>query len=281
MSEENIWGQVATWIWSRRGEVGRTLADLYQWYRGEKAPDAKPGIVILGAGGTGKSTLGQILSGTYEPLLDAVEPYSESIGVEEYSLKDDPKVELVVPPGQPHRRDTTWEDLLTELSRGELRGVVLVSAYGFHSLGEIPAEFIGMQSENTQAFLDEYTRQQRGEEIEVLERVLAHVGRSGKRTWLVSVVTKRDLWWPERADVEYYYSKGKYGELVNAFSASVNRRLFRHELVFLSLTINRFQTSRGELLRNNAAGYDHPLHYESQRRLFETLAALRAWENSE
>ncbi len=35
MSDEQIWGQVAAWIWSKRNEVGKSLADLYQWYRGD------------------------------------------------------------------------------------------------------------------------------------------------------------------------------------------------------------------------------------------------------
>ena len=83
MSEESIWGQVAAWIWSRRAEVGGALADTIRWFRGGNEPNDGRGIVILGAGGTGKSTLGRILGGEYEPLFDAVEPYSESIGVEE------------------------------------------------------------------------------------------------------------------------------------------------------------------------------------------------------
>lgn len=279
MSDEQIWGQVAAWIWSKRNEVGKSLADLYQWYRGD-ATETKHGIVVLGAGGTGKSTLGRILTGQYDPLFDAVEPYSESIGVEEYALKDDPKVEVVVPPGQAHRRHATWDDLLAELSRGEIRGVILVSAFGFHSLGDISVESLGLSAADTDTFLREYLAQRQAAEIQVLQRVLDHIGRSGKRTWLVSAVTKRDLWWPRRAEVEYYYNKGEYGGLVSAFAASVNGRLFRHELVFLSLTINRFQTGEDTLLLNNAAGYDHPLHFESQRRMLETLAALREWEAS-
>src|SRR3954451_9655307 len=35
-----------------------------------------------------------------------------------------------VPPGQSHRRDSTWPDLLAGLISGEYRGIILINAYG-------------------------------------------------------------------------------------------------------------------------------------------------------
>lgn len=278
------------WLWSQRSEITEALKGLRAWFRGGRVPsgDSGRGILILGAGGTGKTTLAKTLTGEYEPLFDAVAPYAESIGVEEYSLSDDRRVEIVVPPGQAHRREATWEDLLASLARGEYRGVILVSAFGYHTLGEISATFVASKPPSdpqvpgtfdAAQFVADYTEKQRADEIRILDRILAHLGRSGKRTWLLSVITKRDLWWPDAPAVEYYYTEGDYGRRISQFGEIVNRRLFRHELVCLSLTINRFVTGRGELLLNNAEGYDHPLHFGSQRRLFETIAALRDWES--
>lgn len=291
MADELTWGSIASWLWSQRKEVAQSLQDLYSWFRGAgRGKDGGRGIVILGAGGTDKSTLGRMLAGEYDPLFDAVEPYRESIGIEEYSLQDDPTVQIAVPPGQSQRRDATWDELLAALSRGEYRGVIVVSAFGYHSLGEIWVEQTTMAppivsstaltSQHPPIQLDAYLATRQADELRVLDRVLPNLGRSGNRTWLVSAVTKRDLWWPRRREVEYYYQEGAYGRKLSEWAATVNQRSVRHEIVFLSLTISRFLTAQGQHLLDNAAGYDHPLHFESHRRLFETLAALREWENS-
>ena len=46
----------------------------------------------------------------HDLLLDPPGQYKESVAVEHYSLPDSPGVEVVVPPGQKHRRAATWND---------------------------------------------------------------------------------------------------------------------------------------------------------------------------
>ncbi len=86
------------WAWDNKGEIFRNLRDLRAWYRGSAGTPESPGILIIGPGGAGKSTVGRLLSDDdYNPLWDVPGPYLESIGVESYKLSDASDVQLVVP----------------------------------------------------------------------------------------------------------------------------------------------------------------------------------------
>jgi hypothetical protein len=125
--------EAAKWTWENRESILSQLGKIFKWFRGSKKA---PGILVMGAGGTGKTTLAQLLSGNQPGLLGVPRDYEESIAIERLMLKDDKNVEIVIPPGQQHRRDATWADLESELVDGKYRGLILVSAYGYHSLGK-------------------------------------------------------------------------------------------------------------------------------------------------
>src|SRR5205807_662695 len=64
-------------------------------------------IAIFGPGGTGKTTLGQILSGNLGPGASST-TYKESLDIENYSLTGDMVCSLLVAPGQHRRAEYTW-----------------------------------------------------------------------------------------------------------------------------------------------------------------------------
>jgi len=132
-------GKILGWAWEKRDQIRGYLSELRDWWKGDKttAQAERPGILFLGAGGAGKSTLGRIISNEYNLLLDPPGEYKESISVEEYQLGDDPTIEVLVPPGQSHRRDATWPELLAGVTTGRYRGIILINSYGYHTLGQI------------------------------------------------------------------------------------------------------------------------------------------------
>src|SRR5205823_4491355 len=154
-------------VWSNRTEILGHLARVRAWFRSEPGR----GILIIGAGGVGKTTLARILSGDFDWLLDDPWRYDESYGLEEYALEDEPKTRIVVPPGQTIRRETTWQGVERDLASGKYRGVILVNAFGYHSLLRQSYKdhplFDGRREEFLTAFLEECRR----DELAVQQRI--------------------------------------------------------------------------------------------------------------
>lgn len=265
-------------------ELFRSIADWFKNWRQRKSeaeppiPEPRPGILVIGPGGTGKSVLCRLLAGEWNWLLDDPWEYRESLDNEHYRLSDDPAVEIVVPPGQFHRRESTWEELLSHVAEGKYRGVIVTSAYGYHSLPAGSYKQHPLYESDKERFLEAYLADRREDEIRVLRRLVPHLRMSGGKLWVLSVIGKEDLWHPDRVAVEACYRDGEYGRAVSELLAGRDQRLLRHEFAFVSLVINNFDTRANERLRKNAAGYDHRLQVESVRRLFEFVAALKDWE---
>lgn len=95
---------------------------------------------------------------------------------------------------------------------------------------------------------------------------------------MLTLVTKQDLWWGEQATVENHYRDGDYANVLGQIVADLGPRNFRYEFVLGSLVIANFTTNRGEPLATTTAGYEQESQVQSLRRLWETLGALKAWE---
>ena len=278
MPDASFGWNVFTWAWSNRAEIAGYLGRLRVWFRGQTPADPGRGILIIGPGGAGKSTLARLLSGDFDWLLDEPWRYDQSYAVEHHRLRDDPKVSIVVPPGQLSRREATWGDVEQALAAGRYRGVILVSADGHHDLPVQSYKTHELYRGSKEEFLTAYLDAGRRDEVSVLERIAGFVGAASAKLWLLSVVAKEDLWWPDRQAVGPRYKTGAYAEAVGRLGTAKGPQAFRHELVSACLVISNFLTGEGEVLRKNAEGYDHRRQVESLRRLFEVVMALMDWE---
>ncbi len=275
-----IWKQAGQWLWENRAWVAARLAELRRWLFPPRGEGLTSSILIIGPGGVGKSTFAQLLSGQYDSLLEIPGAYQESLGLERYLLDDDRTVELIVPPGQRHRRDATWAELEETIGAGGYRGIILTSSYGYHSLGEISYKHHRLYQGDDSSFLSAFLQVCRADEINVLRRLTPFLRANNRKTWLLTLVTKQDLWWAERAGVESHYRTGEYGKLINEIIPVAARKNMRHEYAFSSLVISNFTTGVGELLASTVAGYDQNLQADSLRRLWETVYALKKWEEN-
>ena len=270
--------EAGKWLWGNKGWLITKFKQLRTWYQGG------PGtILIIGPGGVGKTTLAKMIAGEYDSFFKSPGDYEESLDVETTTLDGNPPVEIVVPPGQKLRRESTWTQLKQKISGGEIRGIVQIAAYGYHSIGNISYKKDGVydkprHEDNIEQFVSDFSETKRRDEVNVLKGLLPHIETASCKMWFLTVVTKQDLWWPFRKDVEGFYSTGEFGQQLQQLYEKKNRQTFRHEKVFGSLVIRNFETGFGELLQKNTAGYDHPMQVASVRQLIETLDALRSWE---
>lgn len=234
-------------------------------------------LLIIGHGGTGKTTLGAILAGGFK----AVESdYDESIAIEELPHGKRPEVSVVVAPGQKIRREAIWRPLEERVEAGEFRGVVFVSAYGYCTLGHVDRKKVTPFEKKRSEFLRGYTQQSRADELKAVAHVLPSFAKAPGKIWLLSAVTKQDLWWPQRDAVEQHYKKGVYARKVAQLLRRCDAERVRHEVAFGSLIIKNFTTGRGELLQENRAGYDSVMQAESLERLLSIIDSLLDWDTA-
>ncbi len=78
-------------------------------------------IVVFGAGGTGKTTLGRILSGESDPSILA--DYQESRVTEKFNFNREKSGIIIIPPGQ-GRRDDEWLSAFRQISDGKFRIII-------------------------------------------------------------------------------------------------------------------------------------------------------------
>lgn len=285
------------------------LAELRKWYRllrsgraeatanssSQDSPkadvnssDNQRGILLLGAGGVGKSTLLKLLHPDRSSNVEigaAVYNESKNIEVLEIPGADSPTglpIGIVAPPGQKHRRGGIWNAMKRSISAGEFRGIILISAFGYHSIDDISLSLLPefrRHPDDKSAGLDDYLANRRKDELAILKEIAPHLTACREPIWLISLISKEDLWVPSRENVEEFYRIGPYAKAVSDVTTSRLPHNFRHEIVFASLIINNFRTSRGEPLAHNTAGYDAAAQKDSLARLKDTFVAVHAWEH--
>ena len=207
-----------------------------------------------------------MLSGGFDWLLDSPWQYDESIKVDRFALKADPAAEIVIMPGQQHRRRTSWEGVGQDIASGAFQGILLVSAFGYHSLSDSSYKLHRLYDpgNDKDTFWRKYLDANRADEIACLKQLAPFIKECPRKLWLLSMVTKQDLWRSADGAAEKWYRDGEYGQLITEI-ATHKGRAFCHEFHPLSLVISNFVTAKSEVFAKNIEGYDHRAQVESVR----------------
>jgi hypothetical protein len=216
-------------------------------------------IAIFGAGGTGKTTLGQLLAGSYE--LSDLPTYRESIRMEQYRLDSNSMGSIVVAPGQ-ERREDTWDDLLLSLASGKVKLIIHVVAWGHHSFREssYTNHHLYKAGMSTDEFIAVYTLAQQQRELEILRKLQPHLTIvNQKKTVMITLVSKQDLWWNQRDRVRDHYFGGEYEKIIQEIRNKIGSANFTHEYCSASLVMNNLMSDANEILVPTTSGYDQRL----------------------
>jgi energy-coupling factor transporter ATP-binding protein EcfA2 len=229
-------------------------------------------IAIFGAGGTGKTTLGNILAGKAS-ANSVVSPYQESISIDRIKLEGNtPGLVLIVPGQEP--RQNKWDEVFSEVVAGQISLIINIVSYGYHSFEDIdyqshPLCQAGM---NEKQFATTYAENRRVREIEALQAMESHLKiAKSKKLLMLTLVTKQDLWWQSREQVKDYYQNGEYNQIINGIQLKKGSDGFQHEYISTSLAIENFVSGNNELLWPNTEGYDERLKTTNNNKLYNVI----------
>jgi GTPase SAR1 family protein len=232
-------------------------------------------IAIFGAGGIGKTTLGKLLSQDFQ-LESLFSPYQESITIEEYQLDSNVFGSVVVVPGQERRQDN-WHDILRMIAVGKIQLIIHVVSWGYHSFGEISYtnHRLYQSGMTVEEFVEEYTKDRRRRELDVLEHIAPQLSIAGsKKTIMITLVNKQDLWWQNRQLVKDYYMNGDYERVIQRIQNQRGAANFIHEYRSVSLVMENFVSGANELLVATTGGYDDRIKFLNLEYLLSAIETL-------
>jgi hypothetical protein len=168
-------------------------------------------VLVLGCSGTGKTALVESLTAD---LPSAIDRMNRTEFIEKHAIRvaKHPFV-FTDTPGQSLHKSRRVQAVREALKRHRI-GAINVVSYGYHEsritrVGNEPAIVAGAANE---AFL----QLNRDREIEALGEWTEILGDPASTNWLITVVTKADLWWNQQEEVLAYYSQGPYARALGA-----------------------------------------------------------------
>lgn len=257
---------VLDYVIEHKGRIERQINALKR-----KRKSGNLSILVLGAPGTGKSTLGRIFDAEPEQGTRVRNPqaaYHVSLGKEEGRVDGYWFTNVAILPGQKSKRsgDSQFNTAMTAIRNGKIHGIIHVVAAGLHSeyLGSVkfPYDFSkARQFVSTDETILERVRA----ELELLANVAEHLKSTDRsnKMWMITALNKQDIWFAKRGRVNRLYTEGRYSEIVEAIQLARGPENFQHEYVQLCLAMENFFDAEGLVKLRTATGYDTRMQIDS------------------
>ncbi|MDB2687226.1 hypothetical protein N9Y42_08435 [Mariniblastus sp.] len=236
-------------------------------------------ILIIGAGGVGKTTLQKVLNCTFDTQYETTDRLRESIDVEEAYDHSENRYFINLP-GQKFRREGTWEKHLDDLAENKIAGVIIVNAGGFHEIrGEYQSERQFQEIDDESKFLNAFVREKLKDELEILETLAPIIKKRTKKLWILNVILKQDLWYSERTKMtDLYQGDGEYAKRMK--NLREHYPLLKVETEFGCLVIANFSDGNKKLIKKTTAGYEQNTAVRSLERILGKISGLIEWSNN-
>jgi len=231
-------------------------------------------VGVFGAGGTGKTTLGNFLSGELD-TDKTIKGYEETIRIGNFKVKGETPALLSVVPGQEARRPNSWKELYAELSSGKSFRVINVVSWGHHASElEHTAHKVYSENQSNEEFSNLYIKDSLAEELSALETLVPHLIATPGKIRMITLVTKQDLWWNQRHEVDKYYRSGPYSEIIAKIFKSKGEANFSHEYVSCALVEQNLKMADQFTIALTAQGYDDSLRVANLERAYSTITQM-------
>ena len=160
-------------------------------------------ILVLGATGAGKSNFLHSLAESAPATIDAM---NRTEFAQKHSLKISQNLFVFVDtPGQAKHKPRRIQAIREAMS-ANISGIVNVVAYGYHEARASKKDALTEDGQVRQEFL----AARRNEEIAQWHEWTPLLGDRETGGWLITLVTKADLWWDRREEVLAHYEAGTY-----------------------------------------------------------------------
>lgn len=172
-------------------------------------------VLLLGVSGTGKTTMVDHMFGKSSKISGEFRTAKSASYLGKIDTK---RIEFLDTPGQynePYRGER--KEAIRRASANSPIGVINVVSYGYHE-GPIAKGQVVKGNEIRPDFL----AQRQEEELRQLDEWADYLcGEGGSAKWVITVVTKADLWWkPDQYEkILAHYRDGRYQRALNAAGA--------------------------------------------------------------
>jgi hypothetical protein len=162
-------------------------------------------VLVLGSTGVGKSQFLRSIPEYAAPQISAG-ARTEFRVVNKFEINSR-LFEFVDTPGQLEHKPVREDIIKEEIRNKHFKGVINCVSFGYHEYGED----INSAVRNGVVRAD-YLERHRRREVDLLGEWAQLLSSE----WVMTIVTKADIWWDEKFDVGTYYASGSYREKLRA-----------------------------------------------------------------
>ncbi len=171
------------------------------WAKLKIAVKTKRKAVLFGCAGVGKSQFVASIQRSFERVKPTY--YSKTTRL----LLDEFPLQVVDTPGHISSEEIRQEEM-DNVIREQKEVLINVVSYGYHERKDIanPADIF-----DGQQFSFKFLQENRQSELAYLVKLRGKLHLSEIK-YVITLITKADIWWEEKAEVAEYYEKGRYGQ---------------------------------------------------------------------
>jgi hypothetical protein len=242
----------------------------------ERIVDGSLGVFVFGPQGAGKSTLRMTLSGERK-IFDPTPPYISSPVVEKSKTAKNRFYFVQAGPGQLGLAQDQWPNMLDRISRTKRALCIYCGSYGFESPWA-GSGFVVAPDQNGGVDFEKYTAERRATEREQLDLLCASLAAYRGSVALQLLITKQDLWWSRREEVQAYYDSLEIARTIDKLSNAKKRDGFAFDKCSVSLSLeNLLSDVSGEVLAGISEGYDQRVQAVNYLNFKNSLRQLLQW----